>query len=152
MWPNIELARQAHEVQRRLITRSIVDVIDTAKAGLRDLRPETAEDVRLAGRTIVRFSGETAEAEQGLKRFMFDHVYRSEAVMAPIRKSQDVLGALFDLYIAGAPMPGRWSEAFAAAEGEGTRARVVADFVAGMTDPYALEEFTRLFDGPGEFR
>ncbi len=149
LWPGIDAGRQAHEIQRRLITRSIIDVIDTSASTLAALRPASTEDVRRAGCTIVRFSPEVAEAEQGLKRFMFDNVYRNEAVMAPIRNSQAVLGALFDRYVAGTPMPGRWAAASSDAKTPGDRARIVADFIAGMTDPYALEEYARLFDGKG---
>ena len=91
---------------------------------------------------------ETAEPERGLKAFMFEHVYRSEAVLAPIRRSQQIVADLFDRYMETADMPGRWRAA--ALDGGGAaRARVVADFIAGMTDPYAEAEHARLFDGKG---
>jgi dGTPase len=95
---------------------------------------------------MIHFSPALAEAERGLKAFLFDNVYRSEQVMAPVRRSQDVVSALFDAYLGGAPMPGRWAEAWRRS-GSGTgRARIVCDFVAGMTDPYAEEQHTALFD------
>ena len=150
LWPDIEARRQAHEIQRRLITRMIEDVIATSSEAIGRLAPKSAEDIRLAGRTLIGFSAGTAAAEQGLKRFMFDNVYRSEVVMAPVRRSQTVVAALFDHYLATSDMPGRWGVAAAAAEGE--RARIVADFVAGMTDPYALEQHSRLFDAAPDFR
>jgi dGTPase len=148
-WPNIERSRQAHEVQRRLITRAIEDVIATAEMELAAAKPQSADDLRHAGRTLIRFSPGIAEAEQGLKAFMFDKVYRSEAVMAPVRRSEDLVAELFDRYLASADMPGRWGKAARAVEPEGERARIVADFIAGMTDPYAEAEHARLFDGTG---
>jgi dGTPase len=148
-WPDIERSRQAHEVQRRLITAQIEDVIAESTRNIADVAPQSADDVRLAGRTLIHYSPPVAEAERGLKRFLFDHVYRSDEVMAPVRRSQTVVSMLFDHYMVTSAMPGSWGEAARAASDRGTRARIVADFVAGMTDPYALEQHARLFDGAG---
>jgi dGTPase len=152
LWPNIAPNRQAHEIERRLITRSIEDVIATSQVGIRSLNLQSSEDVRTAGRTIVRFSDGVAAAEKGLKQFLFDNVYRSETVMVPVRKSQEVVSALFDAYFTRAAMPGAWGEAAAAALSDTFRARIICDFIAGMTDPYALDEYERLFDARPDFR
>ena len=146
-YPGIERTRQAHEVQRRLITRAIEDVISTSAFDIAAAAPQSADDVRHVGRTLIHFSPETADAERGLKAFMFEHVYRSEAVMEPVRRSQQLVAELFDRYIASADMPGRWGKAAAQAPDDAARARIVADFIAGMTDPYAEAEHARLFDG-----
>lgn len=151
-YPDIAEKRQAHEVQRRMITRAIEDVIETSGRGIAAAGVESADDVRLAGRTLVRFSPETEAAEKGLKHFLYGHVYRHEAVMAPVRESEAVVAGLFERYMDGAGMPGRWGEAARRAATEAERARVVADFIAGMTDPYALDEYQRLFDARPEFR
>jgi dGTPase len=79
-------------------------------------------------------------------------VYRSEEVMAPVRKSEAVVAALFDRYLETLDMPGRWGDAARASSNPEARARMVADFIAGMTDPYALDEYARLFDARVEFR
>jgi dGTPase len=146
-WPAIGVRRQAHEVQRRLITRAIEDVIATTQAELGAVRPASADDVRHAGRALVHFSAVTATAERGLKSFLFQRVYRSEVVMAPVRASEKMVAALFERYMATADMPGRWGEAARRATTDAARARVVCDFIAGMTDPYAADEYARLFDG-----
>lgn len=151
-WPMIEHSRQAHEVQRRLITRMIEDVIATSATEIRAAGVGDAEDVRNAGRTLVRFSPEVAEAERGLKAFLFEHVYRHEAVMRPVRQSQDVVAALFDHYSATLDLPGRWRSRAAEAPTPRDRARIVSDFIAGMTDPYALEQHAVLFDRAGGLR
>jgi dGTPase len=143
-WPDIEPNRQAHEVQRRLITRSVEDVIATSTAALGAAGVETADDVRVAGRSLVGFSAELSEAEQGLKHFMFRNVYRSEVVMNPVRRSEAVVAELFDGYISGAALPGRWEARMREAGHDRARARVVADFIAGMTDPYAMEQHAKL--------
>jgi dGTPase len=146
-WPGSEPSRQAHEVQRRLITRLIEDVIATAGAEVAAVRPGSADAVREAGRALIHFSPPAADAERALKAFMFERVYRSEPVMAPVRRSEILVGALFDRYMTSSDMPGRWGEAARAAGSDAARARIVADFIAGMTDPYAEAEHARLFDG-----
>ncbi len=145
-WPDIEPNRKAHEVQRRLITAGVEDVIRTTEAELAALAPQNVGDIRAAGRTLVHFSPELEEAEKALKRFLFAEVYRHEAVMGPVRESQELVAQLFDAYLQGGAMPGRWGRAFLAANDEAARARIVCDFVAGMTDPYAIEQHASLFD------
>ena len=110
-WPAIDPGRQAHEVQRRLITLAIEDVIATSADAIAAVAPRNADEVRAAGRTLILFSPGVASAEEGLKRFLFDRVYRSEAVMAPVRKSEAVVAALFDRYLATGDLPSRWGEA-----------------------------------------
>ncbi|HWU16113.1 MAG TPA: deoxyguanosinetriphosphate triphosphohydrolase [Devosia sp.] len=151
-YPDIAPKRQAHEVQRRLITRSIEDVIATSAANIAAAGITNVEDVRNAGKTLVTFSPATTEAERGLKQFLFERVYRHESVMVPVRQSEAVVIDLFARYMASGDMPGRWGLAAAAAPDEAQRARTVADFIAGMTDPYALDEYQRLFDAKVEFR
>ena len=148
-YPDIDRSRQAHEVQRRLITRAVEDVIATATAEIDDVGPASADDVRRAGRTLVHFSPETAVAERGLKAFMFQKVYRSEEVMVPVRRSERLVAELFDRYFSSDSMPGSWGQKSRAAGSDAARARIVADFIAGMTDPYAEAEHARLFDGKG---
>ena len=150
-YPDIAVKRQTHEVQRRMITRAVEDVIATSRANIAAAGVASAEAVRLAGRTLVTFSPQAAAAEQALKRFLFERVYRHEAVMAPVRESEAVVERLFARYMDDADMPGRWGEAGRAVS-RPARARIVADFIAGMTDPYALDEYQRLFDARPEFR
>ena len=151
-WPGIDPGRQAHEVQRRLITAAIENVIAASEAAIAAAAPQSAEDVRTAGRTLIVFSPAMALEVKGLQRFLFERVYRSEEVMAPVRRSEALVAALFDRYLTEGGMPARWDAAAAAAPDLAARARVVADFVAGMTDPYAVDEYARLFDARPEFR
>ncbi len=146
-WPDIEPRRQGHEVQRRLITRAIEDVITTSSSEIAALAPKSSDDVRTAGHALIHFSPALAEEERGLKSFLYDRVYRSELVMGPVRRSEALVGALFDRLLQTADMPGRWGEAARAAKDENARARIVADYIAGMTDPFAEAEYARLFDG-----
>ena len=150
-YPDIAVKRQTHEVQRRMITRAVENVIATGLENIAAAGVNSPEDVRLAGRTLVQFSATVAADEKALKSFLFARVYRHEDVMVPVRESEAVVERLFAEYMANADMPGRWGEAGKAVEGA-DRARIVADFIAGMTDPYALDEHQRLFDARPDFR
>ncbi|WP_316360071.1 deoxyguanosinetriphosphate triphosphohydrolase [Devosia sp.] len=152
LYPDVAPKRQAHEVQRRLITRAIEDVIATTSGNIAAAGVKTAEDVRNAGSTLVTFSPSAAQAERGLKAFLFERVYRHETVMVPVRQSEAVVTDLFARYLATRDLPGRWGVAAAAAPDIAHLARIVADFIAGMTDPYALDEYQRLFDARPDFR
>ncbi|ODT79127.1 MAG: deoxyguanosinetriphosphate triphosphohydrolase [Pelagibacterium sp. SCN 64-44] len=151
LYPGIAAKRQTHEVQRRMITRAVEDVIATSTGNIAAAGIAGPEDVRRAGKTLITFSPANAEAERGLKQFLFTRVYRHDAVMVPVRESEAVVERLFARYMQDADMPGRWGEAGRALSGA-DRARIVADFIAGMTDPYALDEHQRLFDARPEFR
>lgn len=150
-YPDIAVKRQTHEVQRRMITRAVENVIATGSENIAAAGVDSPEDVRLAGRTLVQFSPAMAADEKALKSFLFARVYRHDDVMVPVRESEAVVERLFASYMADAVMPGRWGEAGRAVDGA-DRARIVADFIAGMTDPYALDEHQRLFDARPDFR
>lgn len=149
--PEIAPKRQAHEVQRRLITRSIEDVITTTTANIAATGVRSSEDVRMARRTLVSFSPQTAEAERGLKDFLFARVYRHESVMVPVRQSEAVVTELFAHYLATRDLPGRWGIMAKDAPDQPALARIICDFIAGMTDPYAIDEYARLFDARPDF-
>ena len=150
-YPDIAVKRQTHEVQRRMITRAVENVIATGSENIAAAGVDSPEDVRLAGRTLVQFSSAMAADEKALKSFLFARVYRHEDVMVPVRESEAVVERLFAAYMSDADMPGRWGDAGRAVQGT-DRARIVADFIAGMTDPYALDEHQRLFDARPDFR
>jgi len=152
LYPEVAVKRQTHEVQRRMITRAIEDVIRMSSENIASSGLTSAEDVRTAGRTLVTFSPATAAAEKGLKEVLYKRVYRNEDVMRPVRESEAVVERLFSAYMERMDLPGRWAEAARSALSIEARARIVADFVAGMTDPYALDEHQRLFDARPEFR
>ncbi|WP_188907337.1 deoxyguanosinetriphosphate triphosphohydrolase [Aureimonas endophytica] len=150
--PGLERSRLIHEVMRRHITRMVEDVIRTTAANLAELDPANAEAVRVAGRAMVAFSPAMREAEAETKRFLFANVYRTGSVRRVMDQAETVVAQLFDRYMtAPEEMKGAWSEAMAAAPAL-VRARRVCDYLAGMTDSYAMAEHRRLFDATPELR
>lgn len=150
-WPTLDMFKQAHELQRRLITRMIEDVIKNCGAQLHDLKPQSAEDIRLANTTMISFSLKMASDVGALKKFLFEKVYRSEQVMGPVRQGEGVVARLFDHFL-NEKMPGDWGVTAQKAATKTEKARVVCDFVAGMTDPFAIDLYERLFDDRPNFR
>ena len=145
-YPALDPVRTGHELMRRQITMMVEDVIVTAKANLDRLAPGSADAVRAAGETIVRFSGQMAAQEKELKTFLYARIYRHPEVMRVRADAEQIVKNLFDAYFADPrAMPDGWREGLDRAE-DRIKARDVADFIAGMTDTYALKEHRRLFD------
>lgn len=145
-YPALDPVRTGHELLRRQITVMVEDVIATSKAALDELHPQSAKEVRAAGRTIVTFSAKMAAEEKELKAFLYKNLYRHPDVLRMRVDAEKVVLDLFDAYFADpATMPEGWREILGRAD-DRIKARHVADFLAGMTDPYALKEHRRLFD------
>ena len=149
-YPGLEESRRIHEIVRRSITRMVEDVIDEAYSRLSDLAPASADDVRAAGRCMVYFSKAIAEQEKELKRFLFARVYRHEDVLSVRRQVARVVRELFDRFRERPSiMPSPWRDNLEALS-EDQIARRVCDYIAGMTDRFAMDEHRRLFDDTPE--
>ncbi len=145
-YPGLEESRRIHEIVRRSITRMVEDVIREAVGNLAETDPKSADDIRNAGKCLVRFSDRMAAAEKEVKRFLFARVYRHEDVLAVRRLVARIVKDLFARFLAEPDlMPDPWSRGLTDLNGEGV-ARRVCDYIAGMTDRYAIEEHRRLFD------
>lgn len=143
--PDLERGRLINEVVRRVITGFVEDAIQTSAANLADLSPATASGARLAMAPMVTLSPAMRAAERDLKRFLFAHMYRHEKVMDVWRQAREAISRLFPAFLAQpARMPPEWAT-LAANRDDMARAIVVADYIAGMTDRYALGEVKRLF-------
>ena len=151
-YPDLDDTRRLYEVTRRLITAMVNDAVAEAEARLAADGPQSADDVRHAGRALVSFSDDMLSQLDDLRRFLFTRVYRHPRVMHVMRDAEDVIMELFQRYTETVDdLPPEWR---AEAPPPGTRqyARYVADFIAGMTDRYALAEHRRLFDATPDLR
>jgi dGTPase len=152
LYPALDAVRTGHELMRRQITRMVEDVIVTANRNLAEIDPHSADAVRGAGRPIVTFSAEMAADEKQLKAFLFKHMYRHAEVVRVRVEADGIVRKLFDAYYADPrAMPDGWREGLDRAEPR-VKARHVADFLAGMTDTYAVKEYERLFDQAPDLR
>ena len=147
----IEAARLIHETLRRLITAMVDDVVAHTSALLAELDPQSANDIRAANKTIAGFSPQMQRRTSELKAFLFANMYRHPRVAATMEKIEPVVGALFGHYLESpSDLPGEW-RGEAGAGGTQASARRIADFIAGMTDRFALSEYQRVFATPIDF-
>src|SRR6266536_138691 len=149
--PALDASRLVHELVRRLITRMIENVIAETGARLRALAPCSADDVRHARQPVGGFSPVMAETDRAIKGFLYPRMYRHSRIMRIMGDAEGLVCALFERYVEQPDdMPAEWAQI---AEGdEAARLRHIADFIAGMTDRYALVEHARLFDSTPELR
>lgn len=148
----IERSRLTYEVTRRMITLMVRDVVGESRVRLEALVPQSPDDIREAGQATVAFSPALKADILGLKAFLMGRVYRSERVMRVMRNAEAAVSALFARYLEDeTALPETWLMAAKGVEGR-KRARVIGDFVAGMTDRYAIAEHVRLFDVTPELR
>ncbi len=144
--------RRVHEITRRMITVMIADLVGETRRQLGALDPQSPDDIRRSGGATAAFSQSMADDIARLKAFLLQRVYRHERVMAVMRDAEGIVRDLFGRYLAEpSAMPPAWQ---AASRGVSERrlARLIADFVAGMTDRYALGEHRRLFDATPNLR
>ncbi|MBX7145901.1 MAG: deoxyguanosinetriphosphate triphosphohydrolase [Alphaproteobacteria bacterium] len=145
-YPNLERARFIHELIRRLIHLMVTDLIDESKYRLSQLNPLSISDIRNAKISLINFSEEMNENQILLKRFLFNHMYRHYKVNRMSTKAKVVVKDLFDLYFNKPEcLPSDWQKKCDHSKTFLT-ARVVTDYIAGMTDRYALKEHQRFFD------
>lgn len=143
--PGVDPVRRAGELMRRLITRMVNDVVAETRRRVAALAPCCVEDIRRAGAPMAGFSPDMADAERAIKDFLFQRMYRHRRVMQVMGEAEGVLRDLFARYVADPEaLPAEWRAVLPAAPP--VRARGIADFIAGMTDRYALGEHRRLFD------
>ena len=154
-WPGLEPYRRRHEGLRRFFGVMVEDVIATARAELGALDPPDVDAVRQAGRMVVRFSEPLAADLRAIRAFLFERMYRAPKVVEMRARVTKVVQDLFPLYLAEPRhLPRRWQEDVAAAPDETALARIVADYIAGMTDRFALQSHARLLGGdePADLR
>ncbi len=146
-----EPARLVHETMRRLITLMINDVLAETGRRLQHLAPQDAAAIRAHREPVVAFSASMQGRVQEISRFLFARLYRNPAISAVVAQAERVTRDLFDYYLDQPDkMPGNWHEGLDRLD-QGGIARRVCDFIAGMTDRFALREHQRLFDAGPEF-
>ncbi|ODT08188.1 MAG: deoxyguanosinetriphosphate triphosphohydrolase [Mesorhizobium sp. SCN 65-20] len=145
-YPSLDAVRTGHELMRRQITIFVEDVIATSADRIARMKPASPDDVRAAGEAMVTFSTEMTVQEKELKTFLYRNMYRHPEVMRVRANADAIVRDLFDAYFADPrAMPEGWREGLDRCE-DRVKARHVSDFLAGMTDTYAVKEHRRLFD------
>jgi len=144
-YPGLEQSRLIHEAIRRLIDRMVRDLVAETRKRLVDSSARSADEVRNLGRPVAAFSETMRDHDRALKRFLYQRMYRHYRVNRMSSKARRVVRELFQLFLAEPEcLPGEWRTLTGSDAAE--TARIVADYLAGMTDRFALDEHRRLFD------
>ena len=147
--PGLEAARAMHELTRRVITRFIEDGIDESRRRIGQAKVASPEAVATAGRALIGHSASVAAADRDMKAFLLARMYRHPEVRKVRDRADAIVRRLFQAYFADPSlMPPEW----AARAEKGDLPRAVADYIAGMTDRFAIAEHARLFDGASDLR
>ncbi len=140
-WPDAAARRIVSETIRQMINTLIVDVTETSAARLTQIRPADADAARRSG-ALIAFSDPLRQEADALKKFLMDHLYRHYKVMRMTAKARRIVRELFTAFIEDPRLlPPDYRR-----DGLSLQARAIADYIAGMTDRYAIREHHRLFD------
>ncbi|MCA2405744.1 deoxyguanosinetriphosphate triphosphohydrolase [Rhizobium leguminosarum bv. viciae 248] len=152
-YPHLEPSRFTHEIMRRQITRMVEDVIGVAQQRLSLLRPENAADIRAADQVIATFSKGMAETDRQIKAMLFKRIYRNPDIMRIRAGAAQIVTDLFAAYMANPKeMQSHYWVDHIAGLSDAPKARHVGDYLAGMTDTYAISAHRRLFDHTPDLR
>lgn len=145
-YPTVERSRIIHESIREMIGEMVGDMIATTRDRVAVYKPQSAHDVRQMDRQLVTFSEGMSANDAALKEFLFKRMYRHYKVNRSMSKAKRMVRDLFELFHSEPDLlPPEWQQGCDGAGGMKT-ARRVCDFIAGMTDRFAIEEHARLFD------
>jgi dGTPase len=152
-YPGLEETRFTHEMMRRQITRMVEDVIGVAQSNLKAVKPKTADDVRRAGLTFAQFSDEMAVTDRAIKALLFSKIYRHPEIMRIRANAARIVTDLFHAFMDNpAEMRSHhWYDKIQSLP-EPAKARQVGDYLAGMTDTFAIATHNRLFDRTPDLR
>ncbi|MEO0865011.1 MAG: deoxyguanosinetriphosphate triphosphohydrolase [Pseudomonadota bacterium] len=145
-YPKLDVVRRRHEALRRVFGAMVSDVIATSKGNLEGSGVASVEEIRMLGRPVIRFSDALWADLRVIRSFLFSNMYRAPSVMDKREEVTRVVEDLFPLFLNDPDLlPTPWQRDVAIAAGDQTLlARIVADYIAGMTDRFALQEHERL--------
>jgi dGTPase len=146
LYPDLDHIRRRHEALRRVFGVMVEDVIAESRRILAEVNPQSVDDVRGAARQLIRFSESLFEDLKVIRAFFFKHMYRHWKVRRMRRKAGQIVAEMFAIFMEDPGMlPDGWQD-WAQKGDETQRAWVVADYIAGMTDRFALQEYEKLTD------
>ncbi len=143
--PGLDRMRRRHEALRRVFGVMVEDVIAVAKNRLEAAQPKSVDEIRAMTGTVIRFSKPLYQELKAIRAFLFARMYRAPSVMRERARVTAMVNELFPLFMARPELlPEEWRADIAAAKDTTALARIVADYVAGMTDRFAIQEHARL--------
>ena len=144
-YPGLNYYRRRHEALRRFFGILVEDVLDFAQSKLAEIAPQRVEDIRAAGQPIILFSQPIFEDLKQIRTFLFDRMYRAPSVVKMREDVTHVVNELFPFFLSNPEhLPKQWRKDVEEVGSEKELARLVSDYISGMTDRFALQEHARL--------
>ena len=148
LYPGLNYYRRRHEALRRFFGILVEDVINDARARLAEIDPSSPDDIRHAGRPLIRFSDPVFADLKVIRDFLFQRMYRAPSVVEMRAQVTQVVHDLFPYFMAHPEdLPKQWRKDVEEAADETALARIVCDYISGMTDRFALQSHARLVGG-----
>ncbi len=150
-WPSLSERRMIYETIRRMINYQVVDLVETSQENIEQLQPKTIDDIRQSG-TLIKLSATGYSQHKALKKFLKDSLYRHYRVHRMSLKASKIIVSLFEVFMDDTrvlPKDVQYrikSITSQSADSEGLQARMIADYIAGMTDRFAISEYEKLFN------
>jgi dGTPase len=146
-YPGLNERRRRHELHRRMVGALVEDVLAETRSRLAAIKPRSVEEVRAAGAPFVQFSAEMFKTQKVIRDYLFKNVYKSYRINRVRTKAFRIVKDLYQVFMSHPDtLPESWQQAIPAGASERVKARVVADYIAGMTDRFAIDEHRRLYD------
>lgn len=147
LYPGLDPMRRRHEALRRVFGVMVEDVIAIARTRLQAADPKSAGEIRALGKPMIRFSKKLFMELKAIRAFLFERMYRAPSVMVERARVTKMIEELFPLFMSDPGLlPDEWHGDLRAVDDETALARLVLDYVAGMTDRFAIQEYRRLCD------
>ena len=151
-YPKLNARRQTHEIIRRMINRQVTDLVETSQQNITQTMPDSIDDIRKKNAPLIQFSDEMRQLHLALKRFLRAHLYKHHRVYRMTSKAQRLIKDMFQAYMNDPYLlPDDYLQKIKNPtandrQRDQDQARVIADYIAGMTDRYAIAEHDRLFN------
>lgn len=146
-YPLLDRQRLAHEGIRRIVNAMVLDLLEESRRNLDKLNPANANAIRQHSQAVIDFSPEMQSVHRQLRKFLMKRMYRHYKVNRMSSKARRVIFKLFAIFHSEPEcLPTEWAQQIEALNDESDRVTIIADYISGMTDRFAMQEYGRLYD------
>ena len=144
---NYSVKRIVNEIRRLIISKMIVDLVLKTKENIKKFQPKTSQDVRLLGKPLIEFSDAMSLSMKEIRAFLTTKMYKHYEINRMTSKAKRIVSDLFKIYSQEADcLPNEWKLNYDKAKNSFSRNRIITDYIAGMTDRFAINEHKKLYD------
>ncbi len=139
--------RIVNEIRRLIISKMISDLVLKTKENIKNFKPKSSQDVRLLGKPLIEFSDSMSLSMREIRTFLTNKMYKHYEINRMTSKAKRIVSDLFNIYYQEADcLPNEWKLNYEKAKNSFSRNRIITDYIAGMTDRFAINEHKKLFD------